>query len=276
MSVALSVAVALLLLAAVIAVGMAAPTLWRGWRRHRITRQPFPGTWREILRRRVPHYLELPAPHQRALRQRVQVLLAEVPFIGCDGLVIDDEIRVTIAGQAAFLLLGRGGSFGALREVLVYPAEVVVPSVHTDGDGVVHERRAVLAGQSWQQGRVVLAWDAVLRGAADPHDGTNVVMHEFAHQIDQETGPANGAPYVGRGRAPRIWERVMSEAFAALQARLARGEEGLIDPYGATNPAEFLAVTTELFFERPQALAEAHPALYAQLRQCYRVDPVSW
>ncbi|HET7528084.1 MAG TPA: zinc-dependent peptidase, partial [Burkholderiaceae bacterium] len=142
--------------------------------------------------------------------------------------------------------------------------------------GVVHEARDVLAGQSWQRGQIILAWDAVLDGAGDPHDGVNVVMHEFAHQLDQDTGAANGAPYVGRGALQQDWARVMNLEFDALRARLARAEPGLIGPYAATSPAEFFAVTTELFFEMPDALAAERPALYEQLKRCYRLDPASW
>lgn len=275
----MSLVIALVLLvaaAAVIAAALAGPTLVRLWRRQRIARRPFPAAWRDILRRRVPLLRELPAAHQLRLKKHIQVLLAEVPFVGCAGLVIDDEKRVTIAAQAALLLLGRGGSFGNLREVLVYPGHFVVPRSEAGAGGVVHEGRDVLAGQSWQRGQVILAWDAARDGAADPHDGANVVVHEFAHQLDQDRGAANGAPYVGRGAVQQAWARVMNAEFDALQARLARAEPGLIDAYAATNPAEFFAVSSELFFEQPAALAAERPALYEQLRRCYRLDPASW
>ena len=255
---------------------LAGPTLARLWRRQRIARRPFPAAWRNILRRRVPLARELPAAQQLRLKKHIQVLLAEVPFVGCAGLDVSDEVRVTIAAQAAFLLLGRGGSFGNLREVLVYPGHFVVPRSEAGAGGVVHQGRDVLAGQSWQRGQVIVAWDAVREGAADPHDGANVVMHEFAHQLDQDTGAANGAPYVGRGAPQQAWAHVMNQEFDALHARLARAEPSLIEPYAATSPAEFFAVTTELFFERPDALAAERPALYEQLKQCYRLDPVSW
>jgi MtfA peptidase len=261
---------------ALIGAALAAPTLARMWRRQRIARRPFPAAWRDIVRRRVPLVRELPAARQLLLKKHIQVLLADVPFIGCAGLEVSDEMRVTIAAQAAFLLLGRGGSFGNVREVLVYPGHFVVPRSEVGAGGVVHEARDVLAGQSWQRGQVIVAWDAVRDGAADPHDGTNVVMHEFAHQLDQDTGAANGAPYVGRGALQQAWARVMNQEFDALRARLARAEASVIEPYAATNPAEFFAVTTELFFERPDALAAERPALYEQLKRCYRLDPLSW
>ena len=265
-----------LAIATLVAGALAAPTLARLWRRQRIARRPFPAAWREIVRRRVPLVRELPAAQQLRLKKRIQVLLAEVPFIGCAGLTVDDEMRVTIAAQAAFLLLGRGGSFGNLREVLVYPDHFVVPRSEPGAGGVVHEGRDVLAGQSWQRGQVIVAWDAVRDGAADAHDGANVVMHEFAHQLDQDSGAANGAPYVGRGALQQAWARVMNQEFEALRNRLASEQPGLIDAYAATSPAEFFAVATEHFFEQPAALAAERPALYEQLRRCYRLDPAAW
>ena len=270
------VVLGLVVVALVIAAALAGPTLARVWRRKRIARRPFPAAWRDIVRRRVPLARELPAAQQLLLKKHIQLLLSDVPFIGCAGLEVSDEMRVTIAAQAAFLLLGRGGSFGNLREVLVYPGHFVVPRSDLGAGGVVHEARDVLAGQSWQRGQVIVAWDAVCDGAAEPHDGTNVVMHEFAHQLDQDTGAANGAPYVGRGALQQAWARVMNREFDALRDRLARAEPGVIEPYAATSPAEFFAVTTELFFERPEALAAERPELYEQLKRCYRLDPLSW
>ena len=204
------------------AAALAGPTLARLWRRQMIARRPFPAAWRDIVRRRVPLARELPAAQHLRLKKHIQVLLAEVPFIGCAGLEVSDEMRVTIAAQAAFLLLGRGGSFGNLREVLVYPGHFVVPHSKVSAGGVVHEGHDVLAGQSWQRGQVLVAWDAVLEGAADPHDGANVVIHEFAHQLDQDTGAANGAPYVGRGAPQRAW--ASSRSYEPIWRVKARGD----------------------------------------------------
>ena len=138
-----------------------------------------------------------------------------------------------------------------------------------------HERR-VLAGESWQQGQVIVSWDDVLAGAADPNDGRNVVIHEFAHQLDQEAGRANGAPFLGRRERYARWSTVLGAEFDALRQRLARGEPGLIEAYAATDPAEFFAVASELFFEQPAALAAAHPALYGELARYYRAHPLGW
>ena len=247
------------------------------WRRGRIRAQPFPAEWRRILRHRVPAFRALPVDLQLQLKKRIQVLLAEKPFIGCAGLAVDDEMRVTIAAQASLLTLNRRGEpFPNLRQILVYPGAFLVDRVHADGSGVLQDRRLALAGESWTLGQVVLSWEDVLEGARSPDDGRNVVIHEFAHQLDQENGRANGAPPMpGRNRRAR-WARVLSEEFAALQRDLQEGRPTLLNSYGAGDPAEFFAVASEAFFEQAALLAAAHPALYRVLADFYRVDPLSW
>ncbi len=266
--------VALALLAAAWLVG---PPLLLTLRRERVRRQAFPATWRDVLRRRMPAFARLPADLQLQLKKHVQVLLAEKPFIGCAGLIVTTEMRVLIAAQAALLLLNRRADYFAnLRQILVYPGAFVVDRPTADGSGLTHETRRALSGESWQQGQVLLSWDDVLAGAADPGDGHNVVIHEFAHQLDQERGRANGAPWLGRREAYARWAAVLGAEFRALQQRLAHGNPGVIDAYAATDPAEFFAVVSEHFFEQPTLLAAAHPALYGELVQCYRTDPLSW
>lgn len=251
------------------------------WRRHRqrlhLARQPFPAQWRHLLRRQVPLFTRLPADLQLRLKGLMQVFLAEKPIIGCRGLVVTDEMRITIAALACLPLLGAArGVYPELRQVLLYPSSFVVQRAEPGVGGLVHEGPRVLAGESWSQGQVLLAWDEVLRSAAQPGDGHNVVIHEFAHQLDQAGGPANGAPQLASRDEYAAWSRVMQAEFDRLQQRLARGEPGLIDPYGATNPAEFFAVVSELFFEQPTLLAAYHPALYRVLSGYYRLNPLSW
>ena len=253
------------------------PPVLAALRRQRIRRQPFPPLWRDILRRRMPAFARLPADVQLRLKKLAQVLIAEKPFIGCAGLAISDEMRVLVSVQAALLLLRRSaGYFTQLRQVLIYPDAFVVQRSSPGIGGLVHDERRALSGESWQQGQVLLSWSDVLEGAADPHDGRNVVLHEFAHQLDQETGAANGAPWL-RQPARRVrWAQVLSREFQQLQARMAQGRAGLIEPYAATNPAEFFAVVTELFFERPAELAAAHPALHGEFCSYYGVNPLHW
>ena len=247
------------------------------WRRRRIRRQPFPAEWRQVLRRRVPYFHTLPADLQLQLKKRIQVFLAEKPFIGCAGLEVTEEMRVTIAAQACLLVLHRRGEcFANLRQILVYPGPFAVDKLHADGSGVVEDRRQVLAGESWTLGQVVLSWEDALAGAASPHDGRNVVIHEFAHQLDQESGRANGAPpMAGRTRRAR-WARVLEAEFRALQDCVRDDRPTLFSAYGAGDPAEFFAVVSEAFFEQPGPLAAAHRELYRVLSEYYRVDPSSW
>lgn len=269
-----------LLLAALALTALAWPLagpLHRRWRRARLARQPFPGPWRAILRRRVPLVQRLPADQRARLQRLVQRFVAEVPVIGCAGQVVDDEVRLTIAAQACLLLLGRGGGFDGLREVLVYPGAFAVERVHAGAAGVQHEQREVLAGEAHGRGTVVLSWQDALAGAADPGDGRNVVIHEFAHRLDQDHGAANGAPWLGPRQGYEEWARVLGAEYAALRARVEAGaQEGLLPAYGATDPAEFFAVASEVFFEQPTELLREHAALYQQLRRVYRSDPAAW
>jgi Mlc titration factor MtfA (ptsG expression regulator) len=247
-------------------------------RRARRRAKPFPREWARILRRRVPLFRRLPADLQLQLKKHIQVFLAEKSFIGCRGLVVTDEVRVTIAAQACLLLLNRpqAGCFPNLRQVLVYPGAFVTDRVHTNAGGVAQDQRRVLSGESWSQGQVILSWQDSLDGAAVPDDGRNVVIHEFAHQLDQETGPANGAPALPGRERLRRWAEVFNLEFDRLRERLRQGEASLFGEYAALDPAEFFAVASELFFEQPQHLADAAPALYRELSGFYRVDPASW
>lgn len=253
-------------------------------RRQRIRAQPFPAAWRDILKRRVPYVRALPADLQLRLKQHIQVFVAEKAFIGCDGLEITDEMRVTIAAQACLLILNRPrGYYPNLRQILVYPGSFVVQREHTDHAGVSHQGRQVLAGESWSEGQVILSWRDTLKDAATPGDGRNVVIHEFAHQLDQETGTANGAPVLAQREYYARWAQVLGAEYRQLQARAGRPDwredqvgKSLFSDYGATDPAEFFAVISEVFFEQPQRMADQHPALYQELAQFYRLEPLSW
>lgn len=246
-------------------------------RRRRIRSRPFPAEWRAILQRRVPYFRLLPVDLQLQLKKHIQVFVAEKAFIGCRGLEVTDEVRITIAAQACLLLLnGKATYYPRLQQILVYPAAFMVHRVQTDGAGLSQEQPQVLLGESWVQGQVILSWEDSLEGAAVVDDGRNVVIHEFAHQLDQEKGHANGAPpLAGRQRRAR-WARVLNEAFEQLQQQVRAGEASLLSPYGATDPAEFFAVASEVFFEQPQQLAQEHAALFDELSTLYRINPLSW
>ncbi|MGI9134630.1 MAG: zinc-dependent peptidase [Rhodoferax sp.] len=253
---------------------------WRAWRRRGLAQGPFPAHWRRILRTRVPLLRRLPPPLQQQLHRQIQVFVAEKPFLGCAGLRVTEEMRVVIAAQACLLLLNRTARcFDQVRQILVYPGAFAVDRRRTDAAGVVQQQREVLAGESWAEGQVVLSWQDVQDGAADPDDGYNVVIHEFAHQLDQENGMARGAPppQAGdTGHDAQRWAQVFQSAFDQLQAQAFMGEQGVLSHDAAQDPAEFFAIASEVFFERPVALAQEYPALYRELAAYYKVDPAAW
>jgi Mlc titration factor MtfA (ptsG expression regulator) len=267
-----------IVLAATLAViaALAGHPLWVARRRKWLAQRPFPEAWRDILRR-LPLFARLPGELRGQLERRIQVFLAEKQFIGCAGLDVTDEMRVTVAAQAALLTLNRGGEpYPNLRSILLYPGAFVVERIRPAPSGVLQEQRQVLTGESWTNGQVVLSWEDVQNGAAIPDDGQNVAIHEFAHQLDQEKGFANGAPYLGGRERYSSWSQVLAREFAQLQWASANGFPTLFNAYGATDPAEFFAVVSEVFFEQPQRMSAEHPALYGELRSLYRVDPATW
>lgn len=252
---------------------------WRlpAWRLRRALRRPLAAPLLALLETGLPVYGRMAPALQVQLQKLVQQFLLQKKFIGCDGLLVTDEMRVSIAAQACLLLLGRPtGVYPALRTILLYPSAFLVPRRHVDPAGVVTETRQDLLGESWDDGRVVLSWDHVRRGAADWTDGHNVVLHEFAHQLDSESGSTNGAPYLGSKASYRSWAEVLSRDFAALRSDAMLHQESVLDHYGATSPAEFFAVATETFFEKPWQMAQRHAALYDEFLRYFRVDPRDW
>jgi hypothetical protein len=245
--------------------------------RHRATLRasPFPEAWRAIIAANVRYVSTLSPEDHAELEGHVQVLLAEKKFEGCAGLEITDEIRVTIAAQACLLLLHRETDyFPELDVILVYPHTYVAKTNTRFAGGLALADQQARLGQS-ASGVVVLTWDAVRRGATDVHDGHNVTLHEFAHQLDQEDGAADGAPVLGKRAMYTAWARVLGAEFAHLVDDVDKHRPNDIDEYGATNPAEFFAVVTEMFFEKPVQLQRRHPELYEQLALFYRQDPAA-
>lgn len=224
----------------------------------------------------MPYYRLLSHAEQTELRKLIRVFLAEKKFEGCGGLEMTDEIRVTIAAQACILLLNREHDYYAgLHSVLVYPSSYLAPSKFIDPVGVVHEADEGRLGEAWLRGAIILSWDDVRRDSGDFQDGRNVTLHEFAHQLDQQDGSFDGAPLLEKRSHYRSWARVLMKEYRALGEAAERGQETLIDQYGATDPAEFFAVITEAFFESPKALKEKHPELYAELKQFFHQDTLA-
>ena len=248
----------------------------RRWRQLRS--QSVPETWQPMIERNVSFFKRLPAEDQAELLGHMQVFLAEKLFEGCGGLKLTDEIRLTIAAQACLLLLHRKTRyFPTLVTILVYPSTYMVEE-NRPLQGPVWEEVALprLGETGRRMGTLVLTWEAAKYGGADPSDGKNVVLHEFAHQLDFENGATDGTPALDSRQQQLSWAQVMRTEFASLRAADETGIPTLLDTYGATNPAEFFAVATEAFFEQPYALRTQHPKLYAELQSFFRQDPVAY
>lgn len=245
-------------------------------RRRRIKRRIFPCDWLMMIERNVPLYKRLPASLQQRLQEHINVLLTEKKFKGCGGLEITDEIKLTIAAQAALLLLNeRGTYFSKLHLILVYPSAFIANQTTAFGEQYLEEIQ-VKSGESWQIGIVVLSWEDIRRDALNWKDGRNVILHEFAHQLDQESGHVSGVPILAKQSDYVSWGRVFRKEYEKLCYEVEQGVETVIDEYGATNPAEFFAVVTETFFEKPFQMKREHPELYQELKRYYQLEPTDW
>ncbi len=240
-------------------------------RRQHLLREPFPEAWLDYLRTNVVQYSLLTAEEQARLRDRVRIFVAEKTWVGCGGLTVDDEMRVTIAAQACLLVLGIDYEYhyDRIQSVLIYPNTYVHPARLSHE--LVHEERAVY-GEAWHRGPIVLSWKNT---KSLDEKGGNLVFHEFAHHLDDLDGYMDGTPPLERGQERR-WERVVEKEYYRLVRASELGRATLLNEYGATNRAEFFAVATECFFERSIALKRRHPELYDVLRDFYRQDPASW
>lgn len=253
----------------------------RSNRRAAMRRQSFPLDWSRLLKQQVPLYARLPETLREQLHGHILVLLVEKDFHAANGFVITDSMRLIITAQAALLLLNRPVEyFPQLRSIVLHPARFVVNRETWDATGVHHSDRQVLSGESWDQGQLVLSWDDSLAGGMNSEDGYNVVLHEFAHQLDLESGAVNGMPRLDSSARCQAWTRIFSAAYADHCARIeasnAAPADTWLDPYAATSPAEFFAVITEAFYELPQAVQAQYPQVYAQLRDYYCIDPLAW
>ena len=201
-------------------------------RRNRIRSQPFPSEWRDILMRRYSMYSRLPPADRQEMEGHIHVFLAEKRFEGCGGQEVTDEVRVLIAAQACLLLLHRDTDcYPLLHSILVYPSSYIAKTWHWEKDGTMTEGNQVRGGESWPHGTVVLAWDGAIAGAVELNKNRNLVIHEFAHQLDEEDGIADGAPLLSGSNLWQIhhryqtWARVLSDEFHQLRRAAEDGRE---------------------------------------------------
>ncbi|MBT8488127.1 MAG: zinc-dependent peptidase [Gemmatimonadetes bacterium] len=235
--------------------------------------EPPPAHWAAIVRDRVPISKKLRSEDFERLLKLIQVFLAKKNIEGAGGFDVTEEAAITIAAQACLLLIWRNtGMYPGLRTIIVYPS-ATIPKMLDSSTGGFEESLSPIVGQSWGAGVVILSWDSADFGAFDPRDGKNVVLHEFAHQLDQETGEADGMPVGLPLSAVKPWAEVMEKHFRLLRSADRKGRKTVLDGYGATNYAEFFAVATEAFFEKPERLRHTKPDLYGLLTDFYGVDP---
>jgi len=233
-------------------------------KRRRLRARQFPQEWLKLIQRHVVFFHKLTAGDRAELLGHMQVFLAEKRFEGCGGFEITDEVRET-------------DYFPHLLTILVYPLTYMVQEDHRIGEHVWEEGTVGRLGETGRRmGSLVLSWGAVKHGAADPSDGKNVVLHEFAHQLDYENHAADGVPGLATREQQSAWSEVMNSEFASLRAADESGIPTLLDTYGATDPVEFFAVSVEAFFEQPRALRARHPRLYAELQNYFQQDPVDY
>jgi MtfA peptidase len=249
--------------------------LWVRIRQNRLKRRPLSPQQQATLEQSLPMYESLSVDERRRLHGHVLVFLSQKQFIGCRGLQVTEQMKVTVAAISALLLLNeRGKYFPRLRSILIYPDAYIAQERVAMAGGVVEERQVARLGESWTTDQVVLSWQQIQYDLTHWQDGQNVILHEFAHQLDQEDGKAEGVPVLQRDADYKTWAEIMTVEYQQLCDRTAKGQKTVLNPYGATNPAEFFAVATETFFEKPQQLMTHHGALYDQLQRYYQFDPL--
>ena len=254
---------------------MAARKSGRGWpwRRDRSDRAAVPAPQWRWVHEQHPILAGLSPAEDARLQELVARFLRHKRF-EVRGLDQDDApYRLVVATQACVTILGLGFEwFRGWRTVVLLPREFASQMEETDAGGVVREWEEELAGEAWDEGPIVLSWSDVEESGWG--DGCNVVIHEVAHKLDLLDGAMNGRPALHRDMAPATWHRELGRAYEQLCADERRGRDGAVDFYATESPAEFFAVTSELFFEQPAALHGQFPGVYRQLKEFYRQDPL--
>lgn len=241
----------------------------RFWRRQA---SPVPEALWQAAESRLPCVAGLTAEERALLRGRVAEFLDSKVFCGAHGFEPDDLVRLSIAMQACLPVLRLGlSAYAGWSGIVVYPGEFVIPRRQIDEDGVLHEYDEDALGESWEGGPVILSW---FDDPAD-YDGANVVIHEFVHKLDMLNGDADGVPPLHSGMSEEKWIAILDGAYEDFCDRVDADEDTAIDPYAAEHPAEFFAVTSEVFFTEPSLLKTEYPALYAQFCLFFRQDPIA-
>jgi MtfA peptidase len=230
-----------------------------------------------ILLRCMPIYKKMTDADRAKLERHIVWFLNEKRFVGCDGLKLTAAMKLIVAADACVLVLNKPWPlYSNVKEILLYPSAYYAPQSRRDSAGLVSYHNTVRQGESWPGGTLVLSWHDVLEGSRLPSDGHNLVFHEFAHQLDQQTGKTTGTPLLNNAAEYQEWARVFSRAFNQLKTHVAYSMHHVIHSYGATNEAEFFAVVTETFLEKPAELRQYDPEIYRLLVAYYQFDPIVW
>ncbi len=234
----------------------------------------FPKRYEEILNKEFPLYQKLPNELKSRLKACILTFIKGKEFIA-RGVQIDDEKRVIVAANACLLIIGHDRcEYRHVKSIFLYP-EAVFKREKIERGWIVTEQNQILLGEAWQGGEVILSWRDVIAGDLNPNDGKNVGLHEFAHQLDMEDGVADGTPPMPMKLYSR-WVHIMNREYEKIKSLYEKGKRSILDRYAITNAAEFFAVATEVFFEKPKKLQKEEPELYELLKSYYNLDPASW
>ncbi|NQZ58775.1 MAG: zinc-dependent peptidase [Lentisphaeraceae bacterium] len=247
-------------------------------RRLQLMQTPLSAIHQQILYKNFPISQKLPIELEQRFEGLINNFLEENKFTGCQGLEINDEIRVTVAAQACLLILNNPtqSSYKKLHTVLMYPSAYIAKGREINDAGFIVESDQIRLGESWGGGTIVLSWNHSRQGGKNFKDAQNVVLHEFAHQLDQIDGAADGIPTLSSREQYLNWAAVLHREYDKLVDKTERRKKSLMDKYGATNIAEFFAVASETFFEKPRQMKRKLPELYDELSQYYGLDPLKW
>ncbi|OIR17894.1 protein MtfA [mine drainage metagenome] len=251
-------------------------TALQHWRMRRILKRhliPL-SVWHKVTRR-IAVLNGLDSVQMAHLREMTAWFLDQKLITGAQGLEVTLSMGIAVASQACLLILNLGvDHFNGWVEVILYPSAFRVSHAQMDTIGLIHNESNVLSGESWLRGPVILSWDDVERDTYHNQNGHNVVLHEFAHKLDGLNGAMNGMPPLRGGMSRKTWSAVMTNAYDALCQQVAAGKSTHINPYAATNPAEFFAVFSEYFFSAPDTLKKHYPEVYEQFALFY-LQPAS-
>jgi len=253
--------------------------IFRSIKRSFAARKPFPPAYESILNRNVRIYKKLNTRRKKLLQERLKIFMNEKIFEGCGGLTVTDKMKVVISAYACLLILENPSDYYPyLRSILVYPDDYVAPVYEEDSGGIITEGNERREGESWDSGSVVLSWADIKKTTQSRGNGSNLVIHEFAHQLDLQYGMSGSVDVNGNVlNFEDEWSIELAKTYGELvkHRRLER-KTGVLDLYGAIHPAECFAVVLEAFIEKPRKLSIQYPRLYRMLSDFFSIDPARW